>query len=926
MRSRPERMSLVKAGFLLGFAGLVAALPVGCSDDGSLPGATFDGGSGGGGGIGGVATGPCDEGDSRKCGIELAKHGDIVTCYAGTQTCSGGVWGECGGGEQFTKDVSAPPGVGPASSPMNSLGNCVGNPCDPYCQNFNNDAGITADGGSPIYVWQGGSVTGLPNGLVNKGLKQPCLSGYDCQFNTYCWHPKTSAGCGHSKCQTGAKLDWGCDPCVAQVCKADPTCCKYPDTGANGGSCAHSICTAVAGNSKLAKGCDSNGEDCTTKICNTAGLDYCCKNNNPWDAACVAAVNTVCGLNCGTLNGAGTWTAACSAKVATECDATCGTGAPPPEEAKCKEWLPGETDPSCAGIDLAGDVPCAGNIPICNHGQTQAPAGIRIVHYPANSNQYPKCDPDQSHPQMYECFTTKVIKPGECTTDLQYWNGSAWVAGCDQLVGNREIMINPQTQTAKPKPAGYAGYVNECSCKDNWTLYSGGTCGAPTCGGDSQVSTFKKINYIVMMDRSGSMNSSGLWNPAVAGMTAFYGDAANAGLGVAMEFYPMKSGGTRGDGCAPGDATQCNSPATPCSNPMVALGLLSANPYATDPQEKALVDSFAVVNPADNGAGTGQGTPTYPALEGALLWATTKVTANPAEKYDVILLTDGDPSDCDQTAAGAAALSAAALASKGVKTYVIGMPGSTTSYLNPIAAAGGTNTSITVGNATMAADLKTALGAITGGGITCSSDLPALNLFDPFDVIVKYTPSAAAAVNLTQRADLTACNGNVNAGWYYDNNATPTKILLCPKSCATATADAGSKIDITLGCPKGLGPKTVLVPYQGQCPPGSKPVWNFLAFDASTPNTSTVGFRARTADTQAGLSGAAWHNVTTSPPTPASCPLTGPNPCPVDVFAALGFPDQKRAWLELEITLTPGGGGVPVVNSFDVTYSCPPSE
>jgi hypothetical protein len=915
-------MSLIKAGFLVAFAGLVASLPVGCSDDGALPNATFDGG-GGDGGFGGVATGPCKDGESRKCGIELAKHGDIVSCYVGTHSCQSGTWGQCGDGTQITKSVSAPPGVGPGSGPMNSLGNCAANPCDPYCQNYNNDAGYTADGGAPIYVWQGGSITGLPNGLVTKGLKQPCLDGADCQFNTYCWHPKTSAGCGHSKCQTGGKLDWGCDPCVAQICKADHTCCNYPDT-ANGGNCAHSICTAGGANSKLAKGCDSAGEDCTTKICNTAGLAYCCQNNQAWDAACVAAVNTVCGLNCATLNGAGSWTAACVAEVATSCDATCGAGAPPPEEGKCKEWLPGQTDPSCPGIDLAGDIPCAGNIPICNHGQTQAPAGIRVVHYPANSNQYPKCDPDQSHPQMYECFTTKAIKPGECTTDLQYWDGSTWKAGCDQLVGNREIMINPQIQSGKPTPAGYAGYVAECSCKDNWTLFSGGTCGAPTCGGDSQVSTFKKVNYLVMMDRSGSMNSSGLWNPAVAGLTAFYQDPTNAGLGVAMEFYPTKSGGAYGDGCAPGGASQCNSPATPCSNAMVPLGILTAGAAPGDAQEAALIASFASVNPSNNSAGTGQGTPTYPALEGSLIWAMNKVTADPTQRYDVILLTDGDPSGCDQTSAGAAALAANALATKGVKTHVIGMPGSTTAYLNPIAFAGGTNTSITVGNATMATDLKNALTAITGGGITCASDLPPLNLFDPFDVKVIYTESNSNVVPLAKYADSTACG--TNEGWYYDNNATPTKILLCPTSCTKATGDAGSKIDITLGCPKGLGPQTILVPYQGQCAPGSKPVWNFLAYNASTPNTSTVEFRARTADTQGGLPAAPWHNLAISPPTPANCPLAGPNPCPVDVFAALGFPDQKRAWLELEITLTPGGGGVPVVNSFDVTYSCPPSE
>jgi hypothetical protein len=923
MRSRAERMSLIRAGLLVGLLGCAAALPIGCSDDGGLDAAGFDGGSGG---VGGVATGPCETGETRKCGIKLAQHDDIVTCYLGTQSCNAGTWGECTDGSQVTKSVVAPPGVGPGSGSMNFLGNCANNPCDPYCQNYNNDAGYNTEGGAPIYTWQGGQITGLPNGLKKKGLVEPCSDGADCQFNTYCWHPKTNAACGHSKCTTGGKLNWACDPCVNQVCKADQSCCTYPDTVPNGGSCAHDLCTAGA---KLAKDCDEDGADCVEKICDSGlpGLDDCCKASGSWGAACVAAVTSVCGLSC-PLSPAGTWTAGCVAKVASTCGAVCDTVAPIDEEGKCKEWIPGETNPSCAGVDLAVDVPCSNNIPVCNHGTVAAPAGIRLVHYPANSNQYPKCDPDQGHPQMYECFTTKPIPPGECTTDLQYWDGSAWKAGCDQLVGNREIMVNPQVQSGDPTPAGYAGYVNECSCKDNWSLYSGGSCGLPVCGGDVQVSTFKKTNYLIMIDRSGSMVSSGLWNPTVTGMTAFYQAAGNAGLGIAQEFYPMKSGGALGDGCAMGGATQCNSPATPCSNPMTPLGLLTAAAAPADAQEQALIAAFGSVHPSNGTPGTGQGTPTYPALEGALIWAMAQATAKPTEQFDVILITDGPPSHCNLTSAGAAALAANALATKGVRTYTLGLPGASTPYVNAIAAGGGTSSSITITSAaTLAAELQAALAVITGAGVTCASDLPAANLFDQSDVTVTFTPSSGAPVNLAKKTDLAACGAAM--GWYYDSNVTPTQLLLCPTSCTTAKNDAGSQIDFTLGCPKGSGPMTVTLDHHGQCPPGSKPTWNFFSYDTSTPATSTVTFRLRTADTQAGLGAASWHNLAVAQSTPTNtqvCPLTGPAPCPVDAFTALGFPDQKREWAQLEMALTPAGGGSPVVNGFNLTYSCPPSE
>jgi hypothetical protein len=42
--------------------------------------------------------------------------------------------------------------------------------------------------------------------------------------------------------------------------------------------------------------------------------------------------------------------------------------------------------------------------------------------------------------------------------------------------------------------------------------------------------------------------------------------------------------------------------------------------------------------------------------------------------------------------------------------------------------------------------------------------------------------------------------GSVTDGWYYDNNADPTKIVLCPSMCTTANAAPGSKIEALVGC------------------------------------------------------------------------------------------------------------------------------
>jgi hypothetical protein len=57
--------------------------------------------------------------------------------------------------------------------------------------------------------------------------------------------------------------------------------------------------------------------------------------------------------------------------------------------------------------------------------------------------------------------------------------------------------------------------------------------------------------------------------------------------------------------------------------------------------------------------------------------------------------------------------------------------------------------------------------------------------------------------------------------------------------------------------------------------------------------------------------------------------MGGPSPCPRDVFAGLGgLPRANDEQLELVFTLTPTPSGAlgPVVSSWELTFSCPPSQ
>ena len=37
-------------------------------------------------------------------------------------------------------------------------------------------------------------------------------------------------------------------------------------------------------------------------------------------------------------------------------------------------------------------------------------------------------------------------------------------------------------------------------------------------------------------------------------------------------------------------------------------------------------------------------------------------------------------------------------------------------------------------------------------------------------------------------------------GWYYDDFANPTRIILCPSSCSAISGDSGGRVDVELGC------------------------------------------------------------------------------------------------------------------------------
>src|SRR5256885_2534075 len=161
-------------------------------------------------------------------------------------------------------------------------------------------------------------------------------------------------------------------------------------------------------------------------------------------------------------------------------------------------------------------------------------------------------------------------------------------------------------------------------------------------------------------DKSGPMAQNNKWTDATTAFIAFFRDPCTAGLRVAFRFFPDALPVT---GC---DDQGCSLDA--CSQPLVPISPLAADPAPQDTQEDALVMALMSAMPGGRMGGGGGGTPLFAALGGAEQWAGAYQIAHPDEKTVVILMTDGEPNGCDENIADIAGLAGTALQTNKILT------------------------------------------------------------------------------------------------------------------------------------------------------------------------------------------------------------------------------------------------------------------
>jgi hypothetical protein len=335
---------------------------------------------------------------------------------------------------------------------------------------------------------------------------------------------------------------------------------------------------------------------------------------------------------------------------------------------------------------------------------------------------------------------------------------------------------------ATPKSVGTGGTINVSSSASSGGAggigNTGGAAGAGGSGGHDAGSctptstapaTHFPVDMIFVLDQS-TYELGASWATITKDLPAFFKDPASAGIAAGLMLFPYAA-----DDC---DLEHYEVPT-------VAVGALPAN--------------AAALTSALPASAIGVGRPVYPALQGALLQATARKDANPTHTVMVVIaMIEADV--CDLANADLATLAAGALSYNGVLTHVLALPNAVIALLNVVAAAGGTSAAhdLTAG----LGSLSTTLAAIRASGFGCSYQAPTPpnnQPLDPNQVNLSYTPMGTGSpIVLLRASDAASCNGQ--PGWYWDDPTKPTKMVLCPQSCATVQADTSAVVDVQFGC------------------------------------------------------------------------------------------------------------------------------
>ena len=312
----------------------------------------------------------------------------------------------------------------------------------------------------------------------------------------------------------------------------------------------------------------------------------------------------------------------------------------------------------------------------------------------------------------------------------------------------------------------------------------GGEPGA--CVSTSNSALTFELDMLFMVDSTGSMLANAKWDSQTKALAAFFADPRAEGIGVGLKFFPDFQG------------------AYPvCDDSVYAVPDVPIAPL--DPVHAGTL-SVAMSTRSPLG-----GTPLGSAVQGGLRFASSWKSQNPEHNVVLVLATDGLPdATCQFTPPGRVANSISAVtsevkaafeASPPVPTYVIAV-GSELAALNEVANAGGTGQAVIIDTTKdVSSQMLAAFDSIRRKELTCEYTIPTptgTTQLDYARVNIRFVDELGYA-NFLYVASKDNCD-KAPYGWYYDNPASPKKIVLCDLTCGEVKASRTGKIDLAYGC------------------------------------------------------------------------------------------------------------------------------
>ncbi len=379
-------------------------------------------------------------------------------------------------------------------------------------------------------------------------------------------------------------------------------------------------------------------------------------------------------------------------------------------------------------------------------------------------------------------------------------NGTAATGNVEECPGLPFANTGSGGEPNPPAPEGGSGGVNgggaPAGGADSEPPPAGGapstgSGGSPAeaCVGVSYEAERIDVDMFIMMDASSSMGyeiaGTGMtrWEALTQAVQDFAELPQAADIGAGIGFLSISGFGD--------DNQDCDVSAY--ADPVVGIG--------------PLADTAPDILAAMNDKTPAGYTPLVPALQGAIQYAKGWADDHPGIATVVVLVSDGFPTQCGGGPEGVAnAAEEGYTTDPRIKTYVIGVGDVARFNLENYARAGGTVDPFLTDEANASESFVEALLNITDSEIACEYEIPdppdEMTQVDFDKVQIVYTPQGGDPEEVPKVNSLGDCAMAENGGYYYDNSTAPTRIYVCPCTCARFQA---GRVDVRLGCEPRIG-------------------------------------------------------------------------------------------------------------------------